>query len=294
MSFASFVFKRMCEKSDTKRDAGLTVPENVTLMEGIPYGPDRKWHTLDICYPKDKPSAAVIVNVHGGGYVYGSTKPYKFYCCDLAARGFTVVSFNYRLAPAHKFPSPLEDINLVMRWICGNRGNYPIDLNNIFMVGDSAGAQLASQYAVIYSNPEYAKIMGITPPEFRLAAVGLNCGMYDLAARTSPAENKGMIRDYFTRKPEQFGEKLNVLKYITAEFPPAYILSAPGDFLVSHAQPMADLLTSRGVPCECRIYGDENTYHVFHINIRSELAGQANADELAFFSKWIKNAADEA
>lgn len=288
MSLASYVFKRMCEKSDTKRDSSLTVPESVTLIEGIPYGPDRKWHTLDICFPADRSSKATVINVHGGGYVYGSTKPYKFYCADLAARGFTVISFNYRLAPAAKFPSPIEDTNLVMKWMCDNRDSYPIDIRNVFMVGDSAGAQLASQYATIWSNPEYARIMGITPPDFRLAAVGLNCGMYDLTAHLESGRKSPMVRDYFTRKPEQFGEKLNVLKYVTDAFPPAYLLSAPGDFLVDKCQPMAEFLSSKGVPCEYKIYGTKETYHVFHINVRSELAAEANADELEFMSRYIQ------
>ena len=77
------------------------------------YGKNKKYHSLDICFPADRASRATVINVHGGGYVYGSTVPYKFYCCYLASKGYTVISFNYRLAPKFKFPSPLEDINLV-------------------------------------------------------------------------------------------------------------------------------------------------------------------------------------
>jgi len=289
MSFASYVFKRMCKKSDTKRDRGLTVPEGVTLIEALPYGPYRKDNTLDICFPSDRKSAATIINVHGGGYVYGSTRPYKFYCCDLASKGYTVISFNYRLAPKHKFPAPLEDLNLVAEWMCSHENEYPIDIRNVFIVGDSAGAQLASQYAAIWSNPEYAGVMEITPPKFRLAAVGLNCGMYNMIEHTSEKKIQSpIVRDYFTRNPAQFGEKLNVLKYVNADYPPAYLLSAPGDFLVSHMEPMMELLRSRGVDCECGLYGDETTGHVFHINIRTELAQQANGDELKFMSRYIK------
>jgi len=289
MSIAAFMFKRMCTRSDAKRDKGLVIPSTVTLAEALPYGPDRKFNTLDICFPADKPSSATIINVHGGGYVYGSTKPYKFYCADLASTGYTVISFNYRLAPKHKFPAPLEDLNLVAEWMCAHAEEYPIDTQNVFMVGDSAGAQLASQYAVIKSNPEYAAIMGINPPDFRLAAVGLNCGMYDIIAHTAKnAPISPIVRDYFTRRPEQFGEKLNVLEYINSDFPPAYILSAHGDYLVDNCRPMAELLRSKGVECEYKIYGDKNTYHVFHINIRTDLARQANRDELEFMCRYIR------
>jgi len=290
MSLAAYDFRRKCTKSDAARDAGLTIPQNVTCVEALPYGPDKKWHTLDVSFPSDRNSKAVIVNVHGGGYVYGSTIPYKFYCADLAARGFTVVSFNYRLAPKYKFPSPLEDLNLVMQWLCDHSGEYPIDVNNVLMVGDSAGAQLASHYAAIWSNPEFADIMGIIPPkDIRIAAVGLNCGMYDLVAHTQKENLRNpIVRDYFTSKPEQFGEKLNVLKYITADFPPAYLFSAKGDFLMEKCEPMAELLRSKGVECDWKIYGDEKTFHVFHINIRTEVAKQANDDEIAFMTRFVK------
>ena len=289
MSLAIYLWRRSCTKSDARRDAGLTIPDNIEYIGDIAYGPNKKYHTLDICRPKDKPSAATIINVHGGGYTYGSTLPYKFYCCDLAARGYTVVSFNYRLAPKYKFPSPLEDLNLVMQWVCNNADKYLVDLNNVMMVGDSAGAQLASHYATIWSNPEYADIMGIHPPKFRLAAVGLNCGMYDIYTRAMSSENKSSITAaYFTKNPAQFGEKLNVLKYITADFPPAYIFSSPGDFLRDACEPMAELLRSRGVECEWKLYGDEKTWHVFHIDIRGEDGRQANDDELAFMAKYIK------
>ena len=132
-----------------------------------------------------KPGAKTpgILWIHGGGYVYGSTKQYQFYCMGLAQRGFAVVSFNYHLAPKYKFPTPVYDTNLVMEWICRKAEIYGFDTDNVVIVGDSAGAQLASQYAVICTDPEYAKIMEITPPEFTLRAVGLNCGMYDLKKR---------------------------------------------------------------------------------------------------------------
>jgi len=289
MSLLSYAFKSTCLRSDNKRDAGLTVPEGITYISGLRYGPDRRFHTLDICYPSAGGSAATIVNVHGGGYVYGTTRTYKFYCCQLASMGYTVVNFNYRLAPKHIFPAPLVDINLVMEWLLAHQDEYPVDMNNILMVGDSAGAQLTSQYAAIWSNPEYAQIMDIRPPQFRLAAVGLNCGMYDLYKRFSSIKGTNSLMScYFTRKPERFGDKLDVLGHITSDFPPAYVLSSGGDIFLEHCQPIADLILSRGVPCRYKIYGDENTGHVFHVDVRSELARQANTEELEFMAQYIR------
>ncbi len=289
MSLQSLSFRLMAGHSDAKRDRGLnTAPDDILRINDIPYGPDVKWNTLDVYRPKNlKGKLPVIVNVHGGGYVYGSTKQYQFYCMDLARRGFAVVSFNYHLAPKFKFPTPIFDLNLVMEWICKKADIHGFDTDKVALVGDSAGAQITSQYAVICSNPEYAEVMEVTPPDFRPRAVGLNCGMYDLRKRASEiSENKLMI-DYFTEHPAVYGKKLDVLDYVTEDFPPAYLLTAKGDFLVDQCEPMARLLMEKGVPCEYKIYGNENTGHVFHVNMRLDLARQANDDEIAFIKKFM-------
>lgn len=288
MSVESFSFWFFASRSDAKRDRGLKTPEDIRRIDRIPYGPDARWNTLDVYRPRGKEGKLpVIVNIHGGGYVYGSTKQYQFYCMGLAQRGFAVVSFNYHLAPKYKFPTPVRDTNLVMEWICRKAEIYGFDTDNVVIVGDSAGAQLASQYAVICTDPEYAKIMEITPPEFTLRAVGLNCGMYDLKERAGEIPGNKLMIDYFTKDPSVYGKKLDVLSHVTEKFPPAYLLSAKGDFLVEQCRPMAELIRSKGVPCEYRIYGDEKTGHVFHLDMRSDLARKANDEEIAFIREHL-------
>lgn len=288
MSVESFSFWFFASRSDAKRDRGLKTPEDIRRIDRIPYGPDARWNTLDVYRPRGKAGKLpVIVNIHGGGYVYGSTKQYQFYCMGLAQRGFAVVSFNYHLAPKYKFPTPVRDTNLVMEWICRKAEIYGFDTDNVVIVGDSAGAQLASQYAVICTDPEYAKIMEITPPEFTLRAVGLNCGMYDLKERAGEIPGNKLMIDYFTKDPSVYGKKLDVLSHVTEKFPPAYLLSAKGDFLVEQCRPMAELIRSKGVPCEYRIYGDEKTGHVFHLDMRSNLARKANDEEIAFIREHL-------
>ena len=80
MSLAGYIFCKMCEKSDRKRDEGLEIPKDVEYVRNIRYGAHKKYHTLDICWPKrvegqevdvKKDKLPVIVSVHGGGYVYG-------------------------------------------------------------------------------------------------------------------------------------------------------------------------------------------------------------------------------
>ena len=71
----------------------------------------------------------------------------------LAQRGFAVVNFTYRLAPEVKFPAPLEDTNNVISWMYENQEEYGLDMEHVFMVGDSAGGHLCGLYSAICNEP---------------------------------------------------------------------------------------------------------------------------------------------
>ena len=120
--FSTEQLRRAFAESDDKRDAGLSIPADIDYRAGIPYGPDPVYHTLDLCWPKGAEGALpTIVSVHGGGYVYGSAERYRFYCADLAQRGFAVVNFNYRLAPEHPLPAPHPLLPSLPSWLPPHR-----------------------------------------------------------------------------------------------------------------------------------------------------------------------------
>ncbi|SDB23175.1 Acetyl esterase/lipase [Pseudobutyrivibrio sp. YE44] len=81
----------------------------------------------------------VILYAHGGGYTCGGLAYARIIASKLAvSTGFTVVSFEYRLAPEHKYPAALEDGTAVWNYLLNN--GY--DNNHIIMAGDSAGGNL--------------------------------------------------------------------------------------------------------------------------------------------------------
>lgn len=297
MSLKSYLFIRGCTKSDRKRDEGLEIPNTVEYIRNLRYGDNEKYHILDVCWPKEvgdklinvkADKLPVIVNVHGGGFVYGSKEIYQFYCASLAEKGFAVINYNYRLAPKYKFPSPIEDLNAVLNWLVANQDKYPFDSENVILVGDSAGAQITSQYGAIYSNETYAKIMEIKKPKVIIKALGLACGTYNLLKRAQTEANKGLMKDYLTKNPlKKYGEKLDILEHITKEYPPVYLFSSQGDFLREECGVMADFLKEKEVTFEQKIYGNEKTYHVFHVDMKNEFSTEANNDQVEFFKKFI-------
>lgn len=290
MSFQSFMMRYQASKSDRLRDEKIPLPEGVTQCRDISYGSHGSDSLLDVYYPQGTGCPLpTIVSIHGGGYVYGSKEVYRRYGMDMARRGFAFVNFNYRLAPKWKFPTPLFDTNAVMEWICRNARRYHLDPQRIILVGDSAGAQLASQYAAIVTNPDYASLFQLKVPHITIRCLGLNCGMYDGAALAA-GRRRGLALDYLGKDLAADDPRVHVLDAITDHYPPACITTACHDFLRSCAQPMQEHLAAKGVPAQWKCYGTEDNEtvgHVFHINISLPDAIVCNDESAEFFRRYV-------
>lgn len=281
--------------SDDKRDRGLTEPEGLTCFRDIPYAPGYgDEHLLDIYTPAaEGESLPVLISVHGGGYVYGDKERYRFYCMELALQGYTVVNFNYRLVPA-RFPAGMEDLNSVMLFIRGHAGEYRMDADRIFAVGDSAGGQILSLYAVFQTNPEYAARFSFAAPEgLRFSAVGLHSGLYDCGQEIPDLSRR--VRNARTKGVADAAELMRIDRWLTPGFPPSFITRSVNDELTQDAPLLAALLDKNGVPYELCSYGegDKGISHVFHLNIRLPEARECNARQDAFFREHMKEETGE-
>lgn len=280
--------------SDDARDAGLTFPENVERMTNIAYGPDDKWQLLDLYWPKycEESPLPVIISVHGGGWVYGTKETYQYYCTDLAKRGFAVVNFTYRLAPEFQYPSSLEDVNLVCEWVLKNAECFGLDPNNIFGVGDSAGAHLLALHAGFCTNEENAKKYPFAKPEgFSWKGLGLNCGVYRIKIdRNDPGRAFGMMQALMPNHgTDEELEMINAEKAVTEHFPPVFLMTADGDFLQQDALDFAAALMKKSVPFSFNFYhGTKGKLgHVFHCDQRLPEAELCNDQECAFFMEQM-------
>ena len=91
-----------------------------------------------------------LVYAHGGGWFLCSLELYDNPCRALAnATGCMVLSVDYRLAPEHKFPVPVEDFYCALRWVCEQAGMLSVDPARIAVGGDSAGGNLAAAAAIM-------------------------------------------------------------------------------------------------------------------------------------------------
>lgn len=284
--------RRDFKLSDDARDAGLTTPNDVVRFDDIPYGEDPVWQSLDVYRPRARGGKAlpVIVNIHGGGWVYGTKEVYQFYGMSLAQRGFAVVNFSYRLAPEAKYPASLEDVNAVFRWVLAHAMEYGFDTEHVFAVGDSAGAHLLALYGIFCTSPAYAAKYDFAPPKgFSPTALALNCGAYLVDAR-GEARTRELMTDLMPGGGTQSElDLISPLAHLTDDFPPAFIMTANHDFLRLQAPLLAEKLMALGVPHVLRVYGDKNTplAHVFHCDMRSVEGARCNDEECDWFRRFL-------
>jgi acetyl esterase len=111
-----------------------------------------------------EPHAALgtIVWLHGGGWVFDGLDSTDATCRLLAnSSGATVIGVDYRVAPEHPFPVPLDDCYDALRWVAGQADTPPIVLG-----GDSAGGNMAAVCAVRardHGGPEIAAQVLVYP-----------------------------------------------------------------------------------------------------------------------------------
>ena len=296
MSITSHIVRTLFTIGDLKRDLGWKKPRNVDSVENISYAEDDKWHLLVFYRPRNATGPLpVIVNSHGGAWVYGDKKVYAPYCMYLASHGFAVINASYRLAPRHTFPAPLEDVGKMVEWVFHHADEYGLDLSNFFFVGDSAGAHLATAYTAIQLNEDYAKKF----PEIKVAksfipkGLLLNCGVFDMEAEWKK-QGRALIpflTDLLGEKPTvEAVKQMSPAQYMTSNFPPVHLTTSNGDFLRKHSYRLKEVLEKKGVEVVFKEYGEKKKPqgHVFHLNLKNKVGQQCNADQLQFVKQMMK------
>lgn len=108
-------------------------------------------------------SEAVYLHMHGGGYVIGAPEMSDASNMHLCSRlGIRILSVDYRLAPEHPVPAPLDDCYAALAWLHQNAGQFGIDPARIAVGGESAGGGLAATLV------QHAHALGEYPICFQL------------------------------------------------------------------------------------------------------------------------------
>ena len=208
--------------------------------------------------------------------------------------GFAVVNFSYRLAPEAQFPSQMEDVKAVFEWARDHATEYGFNMNQLFAIGDSAGAHLLGLYCAACTNPDYAKCYRMKS-SFTVVpkAISLACGVYSIGGEVEGNGEQDLLlmEDLLPGGPTAENLKwIDVLEWITPAFPETFLFTATGDFLETQSDALEATLRSQKVPHVMRFYGDaeHSLGHVFHCDMRMEAGKRCNREQCQFFRNMIE------
>ena len=119
-----------------------------------------------------------------------------------------MVGVDYQWAPEIRYPGQVRQTEECMTALSEVKDQYFLDLNNIILVGDSAGAHIAAQAALLTSNPAYEEAIGVESAiaNEQLKGAILHCGPYNVEAMLNAGNS---LIDFFAGQIgwAMFGDK---------------------------------------------------------------------------------------
>ncbi len=199
--------------------------QNINVNEDKPYKSEYQNNKMDVYSPKNiNTNMPVLFWMHGGAYVGGDKRDTKDYLEMLSERtGIVIVNINYALAPENEHPTPVRQLNEAINMIKRD-STVHINWNKVYLGGDSAGAQISSEYLISLVNSDLAKDDHISPvikksqvkKFISLSGVLNPDGLTDISDKTSSIMFKSCGWSYFGIKG--FEKSLNVTKLSLYEY----------------------------------------------------------------------------
>ncbi len=196
----------------------------------------------------------LIIFFHGGGWVWGNMDLYNFFCARLAAlTQASVLSVDYRLAPRYKFPTAVEDCYDTLLWAANGARYWKTDPDRIFLIGDSAGGNLAAVVSRLARDRKGPAIAGqiliypVTDGRMRTDSYA----QYKDCPTLSANDMKFFIQNYQREPKDILNPNFSpLLSKDHSRLPPTLIIAAEYDPLHDDAMLYADALASADTPVQ--------------------------------------------
>ncbi|MEJ7635913.1 alpha/beta hydrolase [Aeromicrobium sp.] len=192
---------------------------------------------------RPRQGAPVALYVHGGGWVLHDLETHDSFCRYLAHQtGWALLAVDYRRAPEHPYPAPLDDVQAAALWLRTHDRDKRVDASFLPAIGDSSGANLVAGLAV--RDPSAIDFQALLyPPVDRRA---------DLAGPLANAALDSASMEWFWEAyaPGDLGDLPEVSPVEStnlAEHPPTLLVTNEHDLLRDQGETYAALLAEAGV-----------------------------------------------
>lgn len=249
--------------------AGRCPGAEAKIARDIPYAePKNERQVLDIYAPPDAKNLPVVFWIHGGGWQVGDKTQVEHKPQAFVDRGFVFVSTNYRLLPKVEMETIFRDVAKSLGWVYKHIAEYGGDPKRIFVMGHSAGAQLA---ALVCTDDRYLKAEGV-PFSVLVGCVPVDGDTYDVPAIIETAETRRRVhgqpqakfghREKFGVTPEKHRDYSAVTHVAVGKGIPPFLVLYVADHpdTTAQAQRLGAVLKEAGIPVT--LFGAKETNHV--------------------------------
>jgi pectinesterase len=253
---------------------------------------------LDVFTPSGKGPFPAVIFVHGGGWSGGDKKGGNDpLFLPVARRNIAWFTINYRLAPKHNYPAPIEDIHAAIRWVRSHAKEFNVDPARIALVGESAGGQIVAQAVVLAKEDVQvaAAVPFYAPTDFVLDMErrgGLSTSMRGLFGRREAMADEATL---------QLLREASPINHIRPGLPPFLLVHGTGDMSVLYnwSPLFQSKLKAAGVACDLMTIPDgthgmanwENIAPDYKDKVADWLAVKLRAQIPRDFSQWEKEIA---
>jgi acetyl esterase/lipase len=272
------------------------------VVTEIRYGTRFMNSYLDITYPTEDTTVRrpTVIYTHGGGFFGGSKTVGDPLAAgdganavfeEIVGAGYNFVNVDYVLLPEGHFPDQLMQLTEAVDFLAAHAGEYGLDMENVVVMGSSAGAILTGQYGALLASPAYRSLLGIEP---KISPDAVKCLVIDDCPFQPKEFNwkmKVMTGAYLgtVDMDAEIAQKTNAYAFFNRDLKPCFFDAGPKDGFPEDMAACGELLTSLGVENEVFIPENRELPHGFLNLMRFDAeAAEAVRRIIAFMDRYTK------
>lgn len=279
---AMSVWPKFAAASLSEHSSPCATTDMPTQSTSAAYGEDLVLQTLDLYTPKNVTDEPIVLFVHGGGWIQGDKTQYAALGRAFARCGVAFAAIDYRLAPSVTVSQQAMDVARAIRWLLNIADSTGFSKSKLFLMGHSAGAELAAftatdQQALSMAAISKQTIAGV----IAMDGTNYNPTVEAIAAQT---ENLALSKLAFGANTADWTQ-YDIGRRLEGDEPPFLVVHGQHDDVVSNAAP-------RLLVKQLRAAGDQVMYlqpDRDHMTVVADMMNYPNDPTLLAITRFVSS-----
>lgn len=237
--------------------------ENVTQMSDVVYdsNKNRPLHLDAFINNKTKKNPAVVM-IHGGGWRSGNKNQMQALANEIASKGYSCFSIEYRLSLEAKYPEGIYDVKNAIKFIKDNASKFNVDPDKIAILGCSSGGQMAALIGTTNEDSSFEDSKNKSKSSSKVNAI---INIDGVLAFKHPESSEGEMASFwlggtYEKKPENW-KNASALNHTNKNTPPILFINSSIDRFHAGRDDMIAILKQNKIYSEVKTI--QNSPHSF-------------------------------